>query len=159
MPVSSSQLPKFEGREEDFPIWQKQFRSAMFLSKVTDMAEKRAMLLTSLSISVYRTLISRCHQRDVETEMEYDELMMTLEQHYLTKPIQSAEYHRLFSLQQQSGQSANDFASQIGQVTRRCGFPIDLPRAQAIVFAMGYRDDKVRSELIQRDHMSMETAL
>uniref|UniRef100_A0A914WHB1 CCHC-type domain-containing protein n=1 Tax=Plectus sambesii TaxID=2011161 RepID=A0A914WHB1_9BILA len=117
------------------------------------------MLLMLLPTSVFQTLIARCHQRNVYTKVEYDELMMTLERHYLTKPIQLGKYHRLFSLQQQSGQSTNDFASQIGQVTRRCKFPIDLPRAQAIVFAMGYRDDKVRSELIQRDHMSMEAAL
>uniref|UniRef100_A0A914VQW4 RNA-directed DNA polymerase n=1 Tax=Plectus sambesii TaxID=2011161 RepID=A0A914VQW4_9BILA len=102
MPVSQPQLLKFEGHEEDFPIWQRQFRSAIFLSKVIDVEEKRAMLLMSLSTSVFRTFIARCHQRDVDTEVEYKELMMTLEQHYLTKPVQLAEYHRLFSLQQQS---------------------------------------------------------
>uniref|UniRef100_A0A914WQW0 RNA-directed DNA polymerase n=1 Tax=Plectus sambesii TaxID=2011161 RepID=A0A914WQW0_9BILA len=107
MPVSQPQLPKYEGHEEDFPIWQMQFSSALFLSKVTNVEETLAMLLMSLSTSVIRTLMTLCHQGPVSRH---------------------------------AGKAQG--VPGIGQVTGRCEFPIDLPRAQAIVFAMGYRYDK-----------------
>ena len=157
--MAQAQLPRFEGREEDFPVWLTQFSSALLLSDVTDKGKKRAMLLMSLSTSVIRTLIALCNQKDITTELEFDDLVTKLKQHYQTSPIQLAAYHKLLSLQMQAGQSPGDFASQIGQAAGYCEFPIDLPRTQAIVFAMGYRDDKVRSQLIQKDHKAMEPAL
>lgn len=152
-------LPKFEGKEEDYPVWLAQFSAALLLSKVETPEEKRALLLISLAPSVVRTLIAICNQRRIACEVDFDELLLKLELHYRRKPIQLAEYQRLFGLRQQPGQSPSEFAAQIGQIAGHCNFPIDLARAEAIVFSMGYKDDRIRQQLIMKDHKTMETAL
>uniref|UniRef100_A0A914VWG2 CCHC-type domain-containing protein n=1 Tax=Plectus sambesii TaxID=2011161 RepID=A0A914VWG2_9BILA len=152
-------LPQFDGNEEDFPAWLAQFSSALQYAKVEKPEEKRNLLLMCISQRVVRTLISVCNQKNVATEVDFDELMLQLTLNYRTTPIQLAEYNRLFSLRQQPGQSAREFASQIGHVAGYCQFPIDLKRVQAIVFSMGFRDDNIRSQLIQKDYKSMEPAL
>uniref|UniRef100_A0A914WEJ6 CCHC-type domain-containing protein n=1 Tax=Plectus sambesii TaxID=2011161 RepID=A0A914WEJ6_9BILA len=112
-----------------------------------------------ISQRVVCTLISVRNQKNVATEIDFDELMLQMTLKYRTTPIQLAEYNRLFSLRQQPGQSAREFASQIGHVAGYCQFPINLKRVQAIVFSMGFCDDNIRCQLIQRDHKAMEPAL
>uniref|UniRef100_A0A914WNL5 CCHC-type domain-containing protein n=1 Tax=Plectus sambesii TaxID=2011161 RepID=A0A914WNL5_9BILA len=152
-------LPRFKGNEEDFPAWLAQFSSALYLSKVDKSEEKRALLMMCISQPVVGILISRCNQKNVAVDVDFNKLMLKMTLHYRTKPIQLAKYHRLFGLRQQPGQSTCDFASQIEHVAGFCKFPIDLARVQAIVFSMGFRDDNIRSQLIQRDHKSMEPAV
>uniref|UniRef100_A0A914UWC8 Retrotransposon gag domain-containing protein n=2 Tax=Plectus sambesii TaxID=2011161 RepID=A0A914UWC8_9BILA len=152
-------LPQFNGNDEDFPSWLAQFSAALHYSKVEKSEEKRNLLLMCISQRVGCTLISVCKQKNVATEVDFDELMLQLTLNYRTTPIQLAEYNRLFSLRQQPGQSAREFASQIGHIAGYCQFPIDLKRVQAIVFSMGFWDDNICAQLIQRDHKSMEPAL
>uniref|UniRef100_A0A914XFH5 CCHC-type domain-containing protein n=1 Tax=Plectus sambesii TaxID=2011161 RepID=A0A914XFH5_9BILA len=152
-------LPQFDGDEEAFPSWLAQFSAVLQYTKTEKSEEKCSLLLMCISQRVVRTLILGCNQKNVATEVDFDELMLQLTLNYRTTPIQLTEYNRLFSLRQQPGQSAREFASQIGHVAGYCQFPIDLKRVQAIVFSVGFRDDNIRSQLIQRDHKSMEPAL
>uniref|UniRef100_A0A914XSI0 Peptidase A2 domain-containing protein n=1 Tax=Plectus sambesii TaxID=2011161 RepID=A0A914XSI0_9BILA len=149
-------LPQFDGDEEAFPSWLAQFSAALQYTKTEKSEEKRSLLLMCISQRVVCTLISGCNQKNVATEVDFDELMLQLTLNYRTTPIQLAEYNRLFSLRQQPGQSAREFASQIGHVAGYCQFPLALKRVQAIVFSMGYRDDNVRSQLIQRDYKNCD---
>uniref|UniRef100_A0A914V0C9 CCHC-type domain-containing protein n=1 Tax=Plectus sambesii TaxID=2011161 RepID=A0A914V0C9_9BILA len=152
-------LPQFKGNEEDFPAWLAQFSTALHYAKVDKSEEKRDLLLMCISQWVVCTLILVCNQKNVAMEVDFDELMLQMTLHYRTKPIQLAKYHKLFGLWQQPSQSARDFASQSRHVAGYCQFPIDLKRVQAIIFSMGFRDDNIRSQLIQRDYKSMEPAL
>jgi hypothetical protein len=150
--------PLFNGQPKQFPVWLEHFSAYVHLTKVTEDTDKRAVLVCSLSPVVQQTLIALIAPKTIR-ESRYEELLARLEKHYKVTPIMLAEYFKYFTSSQPSGMTYSEYAIHLRTLAADCAWPIDLDRALAVQFVMGIQDDKLRQQMLQRDHASLDNAL
>uniref|UniRef100_A0A914X065 RNA-directed DNA polymerase n=1 Tax=Plectus sambesii TaxID=2011161 RepID=A0A914X065_9BILA len=162
VPVISTNLmtppPVFNGEPKHFTIWQEHFKAFLHLSKVTEEEDKRAMLVCSLSMVMQQTLLALIAPYTIK-DLKYDDLLAKLEGHFKLTPIMLAEYYKFFTALRPSGMTYSEYAIHLCSLAADCAWPIELDRALAVGITMGIKDDKLRQQLLLRDHASLNNAL
>uniref|UniRef100_A0A914VKS3 RNA-directed DNA polymerase n=1 Tax=Plectus sambesii TaxID=2011161 RepID=A0A914VKS3_9BILA len=157
-PTMAPQPPVFNGQPMDYPIWKAHFSKVLHLGKYVEDHDKSAVLLCALDITVQRTVMALISPTTLE-DATYKEMIEALDNHYKVTPIPLAEYFKLFSARQSTGQSYPEYAVHLRALASSCTWPILLNRALAIIFVMGIQDDRLRQQLLQKDHATLDLAL
>uniref|UniRef100_A0A914X0H5 Regulatory protein zeste n=1 Tax=Plectus sambesii TaxID=2011161 RepID=A0A914X0H5_9BILA len=156
--IIAPQPPVFNGQPADYPLWKAHFSKVLHLGKYVSDFDKSAVLLCALDITVQRTVMALISPTTLE-DATYKEMIDALDNHYKVTPIALAEYFKLFSARQSTGQSYPEYAVHIRSLASSCTWPILLNRALAIIFVMGIQDDRLRQQLLQKDHATLDVAL
>uniref|UniRef100_A0A914VCG4 CCHC-type domain-containing protein n=1 Tax=Plectus sambesii TaxID=2011161 RepID=A0A914VCG4_9BILA len=174
-PPVTAAPPVFSGLPSDYAAWNAHFacvlrlskladdadKSAMLvlrLSKLADDADKSALLFCALAPTAQRTLMALISPKTVD-DVKFEELRSALDRHYRVSPLPLAEFFKFFAARQDPDQSSADYVIQLRILAASCSWPLSLDRALAIVFVMGISSNKLRQQLLQRDHPSIDLAL
>jgi len=147
-------LHKFDSNIFDCDEWEVLFNTHLAVKGVIDETKKRNLLITSLDVQPFKTLISICKPNS-PTESSYEDLVKKLRTNYAKVTFPSTERIKFFALRQESAQSLTDYANILRNKATTCTFPIQFyEQALITAFVGGLKDEHVRKHLMQK---SLET--
>uniref|UniRef100_A0A914WQB8 Uncharacterized protein n=1 Tax=Plectus sambesii TaxID=2011161 RepID=A0A914WQB8_9BILA len=106
-PVTASP-PVFSGLPSNYAAWNAHFACVLRLSKLTDDADKSAMLFCALAPTAQRTLMALISPKTAD-DVNFKELRSALDRHYQVSPLPLAEYFKFFAARQDPYQSSADY--------------------------------------------------
>lgn len=143
----------------DFSTFKVKFDNYLTLNKITDVTIKRALLVDSLSPKPLQTLISLCIPK-TPREFSYEELISKLENNYKKVTFRSTEMFNFFTTKQITGQSIQDFANKLRDLSANCRFPeIFLDDALITAFTMGLQDNNIRIHILQENQIEFNKTI
>ncbi|CAF1110241.1 unnamed protein product [Adineta ricciae] len=153
------QLHKFDPTLFDWEEWEVLFDTHLAVEGVTDDIKKRNLLITSLDVQSFKTLISICKPKK-PTESSYIELITKLRINYAKVTFPSTERIKFFAIRQVSNQSLTDYANVLRTKATTCDFPeVFYEQALITAFVGGLRDEHVRKHLMQKNLETLEATI
>ncbi|CAG9771454.1 unnamed protein product [Ceutorhynchus assimilis] len=151
--------PEFDPEVFEFSTWFIKFENFLVLSSITNEDLRRALLIDSLGTRPFHTLVSLCLPKSPK-EYTFQQLIDKLDANYGRVTFISTERFKFFSNRQAKGQSLNDFANSLKDVTKKCDFPSNFYEDALITaFLTGIHSDSIRKQLLQKDLKRFSEAL
>ena len=152
----SVSLDPFSGQAEHWPLWEMQFKSFLFLNKVTDETAVH-MLCIHLHPDGLQRLIDLCRPRKV-TEVKHEDLLKLLSQYYTPEINEVMASYRFFRCVQTDGQSITQYVAELRKAASLCNF--DSPeRVLRDMFVQGIKSDAIRQRLLADPKLTFDTAV
>ncbi|XP_075550119.1 uncharacterized protein LOC142583515 [Dermacentor variabilis] len=124
---------------------------------ITDTAERRALLVSSLSDNVVRMLQGRLPTVSVNSQT-YDEVVEYLEEHYNPQVNEMAASFWFFMRKQRYGESVREYIADLRRLAESCNFRNSLHRMLRDRIVCGIRDDDARRCLLTRKKLTLVEA-
>ncbi|CAF0930179.1 unnamed protein product [Adineta ricciae] len=156
---TSNQLHKFDPTLFDWNEWEILFDTYLAVEGVSDDSKKRNLLITSLDVQPFKTLVSIC-KPSKPTTLTYLEVITKLRTNYAKVTFSSTERIKFFALKQEVSQSLTDFANILRNKATACDFPaVFYEQALITAFVGGLRDKHVRKHMMQKNLKTMEATI
>ena len=147
---TTDSIHKFDPNVFDWEEWEILFNTHLAVKDVKDEIVKRNLLITSLDVLSFKTLISICKPKS-PTDSSYEDLVKKLRSNYAKVTFPSTERIKFFALRQESSQSLPDFANILRNKATVCEFPAPFfEQALITAFVGGLKDEYVRKCLMQK---------
>ncbi|XP_064464136.1 uncharacterized protein K02A2.6-like [Ornithodoros turicata] len=151
----------FDPSKEEWNMFQVRFLAAIRVGRVTADADKRDLLISSLSPEVFKRLYNLLQPKDV-MEVSSSDIMAKLSEHYTPKRFKEFERFKLFSSRQEENESVKDFVERHSAIVGRCEYEGERDtRACSLLtaFIVGLRDPRVRARLVLEKVLTLESAI
>ena len=157
--TKAHRVREFDPNVFDWEEWEILFETFLAVENVENESQKRNLLITSLGVQAFKTVISICKPQK-PTECKYDVLLEKLRSNYARISFASTERIKFFASRQASGSTLTVFANELRDKATDCDFPADFyEQALITAFVGGLNNDQVRKYLMQRDLRSFEETL
>ncbi|CAF1132523.1 unnamed protein product [Adineta steineri] len=111
------------------------FDTFIAVEGIIDDSKKKNLLITSLDVQPFKTLISIC-KPNKPTECTYLDLITKLRTNYAKVTFPSTKRIKFFALRQESAQTLTDYANVLRNKATTCQFPAVFYE-QALITAFG----------------------
>jgi hypothetical protein len=156
---TSDRLHKFDPNLFDWDEWEILFDTHLAVKGVKDDIMIRNLLITSLDVQPFKTLISIC-KPNKPTECTYLELITKLRTNYAKVTFPSTERIKFFAIRQDSAQSLTDYANVLRNKATTCDFPsVFYEQALITAFVGGLKDEHIRKHLMQKNLETLEATI
>ena len=156
---STHRLREFDPNAFDWDEWEILFETHLAVENVQDEERKRNLLITSLGVQPFKTLIAICKPKK-PTECGYEQLIEKLRSNYAQVTFASTERIKFFAARQDSSQTLTNFANALRDKATKCDFPQNFyEQALITAFVGGLVNDHVRKYLMQRELSGFEETL
>ena len=144
-------IHEFDPISYDWDDWKILLDTYIDVEGISDDIKKRNLLITSLGVQPFKTLISVCKPKR-PNEYSYQELVKKLQGNYARVTFASTERVKFFASKQQPSESLTEFANGLRTRTVTCEFPSDFyEQALITAFVGGLRNEHVRKHLMQQE--------
>ena len=135
------------------------FNTYVDVEGIADDKKERNLLITSLDVQSFKTLISICKPKK-STDYTYHEIIQKLRTNYARFTFPSTERIKFFVAPQETSQTLTGFASHLRHKTGTCEFPNDFYEDALITaFVGGLKNEHVRKYLMQQNLETFEQTL
>ena len=131
----------------------------MAVKEIVDDTKKKNLLITSLAVQPFKTLISICKPEE-PMEFSYSELLQKLRTNYARVTFASTERIKFFTMRQETSQTLTDFANALRNKATVCDFPsVFYEEALTTAFAAGLQNESIRKHLMQKNLETLEATI
>lgn len=117
-------------------------------NEAADVRKQKSVLLSSINSAHYKKLKDLCHPT-APAECTYAQLTGYLKQQYAKVTIAAAEQYKFHHMEQQPGQSVQDFASELKSIAAKCEFDgASLDTCLRIQLVHGIRAESLKQKLL-----------
>ena len=120
-------------------------------------ARRKAIFLTSVGASTYSLLRTSVRLRQPQ-DLELDDIIQQLRNHYEPKKIVIAERFRYYKRQQKEGETVAVFLSELRRLARHCEFG-DKSVALRDQFVCGLRVEALQQKVLAETDLTLEKAV
>ena len=106
----------FEGTDEEWDLYVKRLESFFAANKVTDKAQKKAILLSVCGMKTYCLIRSLVEPKST-TDGDYDEAVKLVKQHLHPKPSCIVQRFRFNSRSRKEGESVAEFVADLRRLS------------------------------------------
>lgn len=155
----TNRLHEFDPKSYDWEEWEILYDTYLQVEGVSDDSHKRNLLITSLAVEPFKTLLSICKPKK-PNECSYKEIIDKLRANYVRVTFTSTERIKFFASRQESPRSLTDFANELRYKATTCKFPANFyEEALITAFVGGLQNDHVRKHLMQKNLETFEDTL
>jgi hypothetical protein len=155
----TNRLHEFDPKSYDWEEWEILFDTYLQVEKVNEDSQKRNILITSLAVEPFKTLLSICKPKK-PNELSYKEVIDKLRANYVRVTFTSTERIKFFASRQESPRTLTDFANELRYKATTCKFPGNFyEEALITAFVGGLQNDHVRKHLMQKNLETFEDTL
>ena len=121
-------------------------------------ARRKAIFLTSVGASTYSLLRTLVRPRQPQ-DLELDDIIRQLRNHYEPKKIVIAERFRYYKRQQKEGETVTVFLSELRRLAKHCEFGDKLSVALRDQFVCGLRVEALQQKILAETDLTLEKAV
>ena len=121
-------------------------------------ARRKAIFLTSVGASTYSLLRTLERPRQPQ-DLELDDIIQQLRNHYEPKKIVIAERFRYYKTQQKEGETVTMFLSELLRVAKHCEFGDKLSVALRDQFVCGLRAEALQQKILAETDLTLDKAV
>lgn len=152
-----SRPPAFDDAVSSWSTYRVRLEAYFEGNDITDVAKRRALLVSSLSDSVVRIL--QGHQPGVAiNSLTYDDVVKCLEEHFNPQANEIAASYSFFMRKQDEQESVRDYIAELRRLAVNCNFGATLDRMLRDRIVCGIRDEETRRCLLGRKNLTREEA-
>ncbi|XP_045483761.1 uncharacterized protein K02A2.6-like [Harmonia axyridis] len=120
--------------------------------------KKAAYLLHYMRPDAYDVLCDKVSPEN-PNNMEYNDLIKEMKQHYNPEPLEIAENFRFLQRKQNEGESVQQYLTTLQRLATTCKFGDYLKKALRNQFMFGLRTQNIQSRLLEMKDLTIERAL
>ena len=150
-------MAEFKLGEEDWVEYSERFGMYLVANGVADGDIQRAVFLSTIGGSAYKLLRSLVGE-EVKTQ-SLAELSKAMKEHLKPAPNEIAERFCFFKRDRSSGESVNDYITELRRLSEHCGFKDSLNTYLRDRFVCGFSSESVQQKLLATKDLSLEKAL
>lgn len=159
--VSFGILSNFDHLSHNWSSYKSRLTQWFIANDITDESDKakvkrRAILLSALSESTYKLASDLALPSNVE-ELEYENILKLLDDHFTPKRVGFAEKSTFYSAIQRPGESHTQWAARLRGLSAHCGFKC-LEEALLDRFLMGMAAEHERDKFFAQDQRELTLA-
>lgn len=143
------EIPKFDSRDDDWLVYTERLEQFFEINDVPD-EKKKAILITSISDDVYKTLRDVCHPNLPKTKT-FDELCELLNKQFVVKTSVFRERVTFYNAKQMNGESIANWFARIKKLSIDCKFGDRFDEILLDRFISGLRSPPILDRLCEED--------
>ena len=157
MAAKIGSMSEFRIGDEDWVEYSERFEMYLLANGVAEESIKRAVFLSTIGGAPYKLLRSLVGE-DVKT-LSFADLSKALKDHLKPAPNEIAERFRFFKRDRSSGESVNDYITELRRLSEHCGFKDSLNTYLRDRFVCGLSSESVQQKLLATKDLTLEKAL
>lgn len=142
-------IPKFDSHDDDWLVFTERLEQFFEINDVPE-EKKKAILITSISDDVYKTLRDVCHPNLPKTKT-FDELCALLNKQFVVKTSVFRERVTFYNAKQTSGESIANWFARIKKLSVDCKFGDRFDEILLDRFISGLRSPPILDRLCEED--------
>ena len=153
-------LGEFRAGVESIDEYKERFELYCLAVPIGDehVARRKAIFLTSVGASTYSLLRTLVRPRQPQ-DLELDDIIQQLRNHYEPKKIVIAERFRYYKRQQKEGETVTVFLSELRRLAKHCEFGDKLSVALRDQFVCGLRVEALQQKILAETDLTLEKAV
>jgi hypothetical protein len=152
----SHHIHEFDPNQYDWEDWQILLDTYISVEGIFEDNQKRNILIASLGVVAFKTLIALCKPKK-PTDYSYTDLLTKLRTNYTRVTFASTERIKFFQTKQEASQSLPEYANVLRGKTTTCNFPVEFyEQALITAFVGGLSNEYVRKHLMQQNLETFE---
>lgn len=148
--------PGIFDQETNVKIYFARLKNFFAANGITQENKKRAILLTSISEEVHKTLFSLCLPEDPDNKT-FESLADILLKHYEPKKSYFAARHQLYLARKNHDESVPQWGARVRELASKCGFGPELEIVVRDIFVVGMGSGKIQDRLLEEDASAAST--
>ncbi|XP_060871351.1 uncharacterized protein LOC132945596 [Metopolophium dirhodum] len=148
--------PGIFDQETNVKIYFARLKNFFTANGITQENKKRAILLTSISEEVHKTLFSLCLPEDPDNKI-FESLSDILLKHYEPKKSYFAARHQLYLARKNHDESVPQWGARVRELASLCGFGPELEIVVRDIFVVGMGSGKIQDWLLEEDASAAST--
>ena len=150
-------MAEFNLGVDDWVEYSERFEMYLMANGVTDGDIRRAVFLSTIGGPAYKLLRSLVGE-EVKTQ-SLDNLSKAMKEHLKPAPNEIAERFRFFKRDRASGESVNDYITELRRLSEHCGFKDALNTYLRDRFVCGLSSESVQQKLLATKELTLEKSL
>lgn len=155
--VSFFSFEPFDSSKSTWSRWVKRFKTALELYECQS-AKHQRLLLHFVGTQTYNILCDKILPK-VPEDMNFDEIVTILGEHYDPKPNELLENFRFNLRKQKADETCAEFAVALRRLAVGCNFGAHLDVALRNQFVFGLLDSKIQHRLLEKKTLKIEDAI
>lgn len=138
----------------DITIYESKLKNFFVANTIDDDAQKRAVLLSSVTEDIHRVLHDLCAPNKPD-DVEYETLMAHLNRYF--KPIKSyfTARYTFYHAKRRSYESICQWGARVTNLASKCGFSSELTTVIRDIFVVGMNAGPVQTRLMEEDALNV----
>jgi len=150
-------MAEFNLGVDDWVEYSERFEMYLMANGVTDGDIRRAVFLSTIGGPAYKLLRSLVGE-EVKTQ-SLDNLSKAMKEHLKPAPNEIAERFRFFKRDRASGESVNEYITELRRLSEHCGFKDALNTYLRDRFVCGLSSESVQQKLLATKELTLEKSL
>ena len=150
-------VPEFSGATDDWDIFTEQLSHYFTASGITDADKKRAVLLSTCGITVYK-LLKILLSPDNLTSRTFDELVKLVQEHHHPQPSVIMRRFRFNTCVRQHGETVAAFVARLRDLASHCEYGDSAKELIRDRLVCGIRNDHLQRSLLEVAKLTFEKA-
>ena len=150
-------MSEFKLGDDDWVEYSERFEMYLLANGVVDDGIKRAVFLSTIGAAPYKLLRSLVGE-SVKTK-SFAELSTAMKDHLKPAPNEIAERFRFFKRDRSSGESVNEYITELRRLSEHCEFKEALNTYLRDRFVCGLSSESVQQKLLATKDLTIEKAL
>jgi hypothetical protein len=142
---------------EDWVEYAERFEMFLMANEIGEEGIMRATFLASIGGSAYRLLRSLVGEA-IKT-MKFEDLVKALKDHLRPAPNVIAERFHFFKRDRKSGETVNDYVSELRRLSEHCGFGGKLSTYLRDHFVCGLNSEGIQQKLLTAKDLTLDKAI
>ena len=151
-------VEEFDCKQEEWSQYVERLGYYFAANDVEDPVRKKAIFLTLIGPSTYKTLRSLVHP-STPGEKSYNELVQLLTAHFEPKPSEIVQRFRFNTRFRKTGESIAKYASELRALAQYCNFGETLETMLRDRLVCGINNEKIQNRLLSETELTYQKAL
>ena len=157
MPLQIGKITEFSEGKENFVNYVERLEQYFEANEIPN--EKRvAVFLSAVGANAYG-ILRNLVQPGLPKDKTYDELVKTLTDHYMPKPLIISERFKFHKRNQKEGESIADYVVQLKKLTTYCEFKAFLNEALRNRLVCGLKSETIQKKLLSEADLDFDKAV
>ena len=158
MSATFGKVEEFDNSREDWLQYEERLGHFFVANSITDAAKKRAVLLTVIGPATYK-LVRNLVSPKKPGEVEFDELVKTLSEHFSPAPSEIVQRFKFNSRIRKPGESVSVYVAELRALAADCNFNDTLDVMLRDRMVCGINDTTTQRRLLAESKLTFAKAL